>query len=191
MKTVWELQVIKYYQQYSELEKILIDNNDFFGALTHFRIARNFIGLRNQNSKDELVAIINTVILNETLSSRKKYIELLDKFKHRYKKQLLSATSKILWFMDSKNDYIIYDSLGEKSLTKLTGTIDGIGFEKYFKFCDKWTELFTENEIDIKQATLRVKDFYLNSPNFNDKNLDVMDTQWFRQRVFDMFLWRN
>ena len=76
-------------------------------------------------------------------------------------------------------------------MTKLTGTIGGIGFEKYFKFCDKWTELFTENEIDIKQATLRVKDFYLNSPNFNDKNLDVMDTQWFRMRVFDMFLWRN
>ncbi len=42
MGVVWELQVIKYYQHYKEIEKQLIDNNDLFGALVHFRIARNF-----------------------------------------------------------------------------------------------------------------------------------------------------
>lgn len=59
MAITWELQVIKYYQQYKEVEKLLIDSNDLFGALAHFRIARNFSGIREQDNKDELVAIIN------------------------------------------------------------------------------------------------------------------------------------
>ena len=189
MATAWELQVIKYYQQYKEQEKVLIESNDLFGAMAHFRIARNFSGLAEQDNKVELVAIINTTILNKALTSEQKYIELLDKFKRRYKKELVSATSKILWFTDNKEKHIIYDTLALDNLSKLKGAINGDGYKKYFEFCGKWQELFAENEELIKVAIHRVKDFYLTTPNFRDANLDVMDTLWFRMRVLDVYLW--
>lgn len=189
MAIAWELQVIKYYQQYKEQEKVLIESNDLFGALAHFRIARNFSGLAEQNNKDELVAIINTTILNKALTSEEKYIDLLNKFKRRYKKELISATSKILWFTDSKEQHIIYDTLALDNLSKLKGVINDSGHKKYFEFCGKWQELFAENEERIKLATQRVKEFYLTTPNFRDEQIDVMDTLWFRMRVLDVYLW--
>ncbi len=190
MSIVWELQVIKYYQQYKEIEKDLIDNNDLFGALAHFRIARNFSGIREQDNKDELVAIINSVTFNKSLSSRDKYKELLDKFRRRYKKELVSATSKILWFVDSKQDFIIYDTLAVANLRKHKALADAEGSSKYFDFCDKWRELFAEHQHDINQAVARTKDFYQKSPHF-DERLSVMDEQWFRMRVLDMYLWNS
>ena len=189
MAIAWELQVIKYYQQYKEQEKVLIDGNDLFGALAHFRIARNFSGIAEQNNKDELVAIINTTILNKASTSEQKYIELLDKFKLRYKKELISATSKILWFTDNKEKHIIYDTLALGNLSKQKGAITGDGHKKYFEFCSKWQELFADNEEQIKTAICRVKDFYLTTPNFKDEYIDVIDTQWFRMRVLDVYLW--
>ena len=190
MAITWELQVIKYYQQYKEVEKDLIDNNDLFGALAHFRIARNFSGIREQDNKDELVAIINSVTFNKSLSSRDKYKELLDKFRKRYKKELVSATSKILWFVDSKQDFIIYDTLAVANLRKHKALADAEGSSKYFDFCDKWRELFAEHQHDINQAVTRTKDFYQKSPHF-DERLSVMDEQWFRMRVLDMYLWNS
>lgn len=189
MAIAWELQVIKYYQQYKEQEKVLIDGNDLFGALAHFRIARNFSGIAEQNNKDELIAIINSTILNKALTSEQKYIDLLDKFKWRYQKELISATSKILWFTDNKEQYIIYDKLALNNLAKLKGGISGDGQKKYYVFCNKWQELFVENEKQIKIAAQRVKEFYLTTPNFKDENIDVMDTLWFRMRVLDVYLW--
>ena len=191
MSTAWEIQVIKYYQQYKEQEQVLIDNNNLFGALTHFRIARNFSGLAEQSNKDELAEIINSTILNNSLTSEQKYIELLDKFKRRYKKELISATSKILWFTDNKEEHIIYDSLALNKLSKIKGSINTKSHKKYFDFCGKWHELFAENEKQIKAATNRVKDFYLTTPNFKDSHIDVMDTLWFRMRVLDIYLWGN
>lgn len=191
MAITWELQVIKYYQQYKEVEKDLIDNNDLFGALAHFRIARNFSGIREQDNKDELVAIINSVTFNKSLSSRDKYKELLDKFRKRYKKELVSATSKILWFVDSKQDFIIYDTLAVANLRKYKALADAEGSSKYFDFCDKWRELYQSKENHIQEATNRVKKFYQAIPNFKDNDLDKMDEQWFRMRVLDMYLWNS
>jgi hypothetical protein len=189
MAIAWELQVIKYYQQYKEQEKVLIDGNDLFGALAHFRIARNFSGIAEQNNKDELIAIINSTILNKALTSEQKYIDLLDKFKWRYQKELISATSKILWFTDNKEQYIIYDTLALNNIVKIKGGISGDGQKKYYAFCNKWQDLFVENEKQIKIAAQRVKEFYLTTPNFKDENIDVMDTLWFRMRVLDVYLW--
>jgi hypothetical protein len=189
MAIAWELQVIKYYQQYSEQEKVLIDGNDLFRALAHFRIARNFSGIAEQNNKDELEAIVNTTIFNKELTSEQKYIDLLNKFKRRYKKELISATSKILWFTDNKEHHIIYDTLAFNNLAKLKGEIRGDGHRKYFEFCNKWQELFAENEKQIKVATQRVKEFYLTTPNVKDEHINVMETLWFRMRVLDVYLW--
>ncbi len=161
-----------------------------FGALAHFRIARNFSGIREQDNKDELVAIINSVILNKSQSSRDKYSELLDKFRKRYKKELISATSKILWFVDSKQDFIIYDTLAVANLRKHKELTDIDGSKKYFDFCDKWRELFAEHQNNINQAVERTKDFYQTSPHFNEC-ISVMDEQWFRMRVLDMYLWNS
>ncbi len=190
MAITWELQVIKYYQQYKEIEKQLIDNNDLFGALAHFRIARNFSGIREQDNKNELVAIINSVTFNKSLTSRDKYTELLDKFRKRYKKELISATSKILWFTDSKQDFIIYDTLAVANLRKHKALTDAEGDSKYFDFCDKWREFFAEHQHDIIQAVERTKAFYQKSPHFEER-LCVMDEHWFRMRVLDMYLWNS
>lgn len=189
MKIVWEFQVVKYYQQYKEIEKALIDGNNLFGALAHFRIARNFSGIAKQDKKEELRAVISSVTENKLLSSKEKYIELLNKFKIIYNKELVSATSKILWFMDSKKDFIIYDTLADTSLRNHKKLADKNGSEKYFDFCDKWHELYNENEQQISQAIKRTKDFYVSSPNFNDLDINIMDETWFKMRVLDMYLW--
>jgi len=190
MAITWELQVIKYYQQYKEVEKQLIDKNDLFGALAHFRIARNFSGIREQDNKDELVAIINSVTFNKSLSSRDKYKELLDKFRKRYKKELVSATSKILWFVDSKQDFIIYDTLAIANLRKHKALADAEGSSKYFDFCDKWREYSTKEQ-QIESAVNRVKKFYESIPNFDNGDFEIMNKKWFRMRVLDMYLWNS
>lgn len=191
MAITWELQVIKYYQQYKEVEEQLIKENDLFGAMSHFRIARNFIGIKEQKNKDELVEIINSVITNQSISSQEKYSELLDRFKKRYKKQLISATSKILWFVDSKENFIIYDTLAVANLRKHRFLSNKDGDEKYFEFCSMWRDFYNTKEEQIDSAVSRVKKFYESIPNFDNGNFEVMNQKWFRMRVLDMYLWNT
>ncbi|MBT8567211.1 hypothetical protein [Polynucleobacter sp. Tro8-14-1] len=189
MSTVWELQVIKYYQQYCESEKILLEKNNLFKAMTYFKIIRNFNGIGSKENKEEFLQIINSVVNNSKLSSEQKYIELFNKLKQRYNKQFISATSKILWLRDNKEQHIIFDDNAIKNVIKLRGKIKASGYEKYFMFCKKWRELFKENEKQILKSTQRVKEFYLDTPNFSSSDIDVMDKLWFRMRVFDIYLW--
>lgn len=191
MAITWELQVIKYYQQYKEVEEQLIKEKDLFGAMAHFRIARNFIGIREKKNKDELVEIINSVITNQSFSSQKKYSELLYRFKKRYKKELISATSKILWFVDSKEDFIIYDTLAIANLRKHRFLSIKDGEEKYFEFCDKWRDFYSTKEQQIESAVNRVKKFYESIPNFDNGEFEIMNKKWFRMRVLDMYLWNS
>lgn len=191
MAITWELQVIKYYQQYKEVEEQLIKEKDLFGAMAHFRIAKNFIGIREKKNKDELVEIINSVITNQSFSSQKKYSELLYRFKKRYKKELISATSKILWFVDSKEDFIIYDTLAIANLRKHRFLSIKDGEEKYFEFCDKWRDFYSTKEQQIESAVNRVKKFYESIPNFDNGDFEIMNKKWFRMRVLDMYLWNS
>lgn len=191
MNTAWEIQVIKYYQQYMEVEKSLIDRNDIFGALAHFRIARNFSGISDIQQKEQLILGINNIVENTSLSSDEKYIHLFNHFKDTYKKELISATSKILWFTDSKESHIIYDTIALNNLTKIKGNVAGLGYNKYFSYRDKWQELYKENHALIESAINRVKDFLTKTPNFDVKSLIVMDSPWFKMRVLDMYLWSS
>lgn len=188
-KICWENSVVYYFHQYSNTEKQIINNKDIWKGLSHFRIARNFKDIKNSQIKNEFLSIINDVI-HQNISYDQRYSILLKKFQLKFNKLLLSATSKILWLMDSKDSYVILDTLALNTLSELAGNINSEGEEKYFEFKSKWFHIFYEELPNIDRAIERTKDYFANSQNFNrTEDLEKLDEMWFKMRVFDMFLW--
>jgi len=185
----WEKCITYFFHQYLNFEKTIIDNKDIWKGLAHFRIARNFTDINNLNTKKEFIDLIQLSI-NHSHQFDERYIFLLEKFYIRFNKTLLSATSKILWLMDDKENYVILDTLAINTLEKYLGKINETGVEKYFAYKKKWYSFFNDELDNINRSIKNTYNFYANSKNFNNHDeLEELNQKWFKMRVFDMFLW--
>ena len=100
----------------------------------------------------------------------------------------ISAASKFLWIRQ-QSPVVIFDSRAETCLVRLGATLD----DKYGTYRTEWLKQFDEREEVIRLACaelIRVRTF---SPDDEtDENFaSVTNSRWFRERVFDKFLWWN
>jgi hypothetical protein len=85
------------------------------------------------------------------------------------KKGLLSAATKLLWLIH-KDPVIIYDSQVRASLRVPPGD--------YPAYVSRWHALYSRHAPGIRSATSRIR-----VPGVPSER------EWFRRRVFDMYLW--
>lgn len=89
-----------------------------------------------------------------------------------YHREVLSASSKFLWFAWDR-EIIIYDSQALATLQKRSPNLQA---KDYPAYCTSWKALFSEcsNEIAIECA-----------------RQGASNERWFHERVFDWYLWRS
>jgi hypothetical protein len=108
-----------------------------------------------------------------------------DKIKAQYgRRDVLSATTKFLW-LKMKSPIIIYDSRARKALGAASGEID--------EYYSRWREKFEGCEPQIRDActSLQKVHEYTENPEIATPQYIAKTAAhpWFRERVFDVYLW--
>jgi hypothetical protein len=89
-----------------------------------------------------------------------------------YHREVLSASSKFLWFAWGQ-EIIIYDS---QALAALRARVPNLRVKDYRAYCAAWSALFSECAEGVANECAR-----------QGKSSE----RWFHERVFDLYLWRS
>lgn len=156
-------------------------------ALGYFQVARNFKGLKLDDTATVVRQKLLEIRSRQDLSCEQRVEELADSFKAGFQYNL-SAASKLLW-LSSKNA-IIYDS---RAYAALRAEYNHRGGRmQYNDFCSSWKAAYKINEAAILKAVNELPNArtFLPGATPPDKQLlEVVQESWFRKRVFDIYLW--
>lgn len=157
-------------------------------VLNHYRVARNFKGLSDAVA-DKISADLLEVSDSRTGAPSAKVIELAGRFQEDFEQLNLSAASKLFW-LRHQSPYRIYDARAIKGLRRLTK------FKKadYRSYCEAWQREYEPRSGEISLATAGLVHLmprkYTAAPSLTDAQmLDLVCAEWFRERVFDIYLW--
>lgn len=154
-----------------------------------YKIARSFKTLPNEIDRLELAlealdGVKNTIddkSVDSTVSN------LAEAFKEHYGKLAISAASKFLWFR-YRSPVVMYDSQARRCLKSLCGK----DYATYATYHEEWRKQYANKKDSIAQVCeelIPVKSFSLACDVSDDDLMRVVHAPWFRERVFDWFLW--
>jgi hypothetical protein len=140
-----------------------------------YRVARNFrtrfdvgVGLRRY---EPVIKALQDFHPDRASDPVRAVLGLTERLQKVYEREVLSASSKFLWFLWGR-DVIIYDSQALKSLSR---QFPQLSAKNYVGYCEAWAEQFAKCKEQIAQeCAVR----------------DAPAEEWFYQRVFDWHLWR-
>ena len=154
----------------------------------YYGVIRNFRDIGEHPRFSKAWAALKQISQPQTIEDAvKQHEELLLLLRADYGKILHSATSKFLW-MRFKSPVIIYDQLALGWLCAHAGCKPEW---EYGLYCETWLRSYRKYEPEIRiacQGLLSVKSFTLAADWQSEALGNVIDTEWFRQRVFDNFL---
>jgi hypothetical protein len=160
-------------------------------AAKYYGVSRNFKIIpgeeRLENALQALDGIGNPVT-NEKVDSMVR--DLAKRFQLIYGKEAISAASKFLWIRH-KSPVVIYD---DRAFRCLMSCGSKLGQGEYAKYRSEWLKQFNYSDDEIRLACaelVRVKDFSLAHDKRDEDVASVVANRWFRERVFDIFLWSN
>ncbi|HUY15483.1 MAG TPA: hypothetical protein VMX16_17910 [Terriglobia bacterium] len=161
-------------------------------AVNVYRIARNFKArpgeVRLKQALRALNATGDSITDTNIVSAVRK---LAGELGSPDGKVLISAASKLLWFR-YKSPVVIYDGRAHRCLSKqCSGKLAASDYGAYYY---EWREQFLKREEHIRSACSelsRVKEFSRAYAVSNKELGTLVGNGWFRERVFDKFLWWN
>lgn len=115
---------------------------------------------------------------------------LAGRFREKFGRQLQSAASKLLWFLH-QSPIVIFDSRAQATLENLTqcGKLDN-----YVEFLRSWRDEYQRHRDAIAAACcelIHIKE-WTRAADMHDGQLAALAaTEWFQERVFDMYLFDN
>lgn len=172
--------VLRYYVIWNDYEKEIFlsvnEQNNIFAFnkyLIYMRIKRNF---RKDTQKEILHSTIEFLNTNKTVS-----VENLSNIYFNLgllssnNKNAFVASSKILWLFN--RNYIIMDRINLRVLNSPQNKI-----KNYFDYLNIW-KLNYNRHLPIINKLIK---------EYNLENIDnVFIENWFKQRIFDLFLWNG
>lgn len=165
--------------------------DDIRKALRHFKVARNFKGLKDDVTATKIRHILLRVRSRKNISEQKRVLLLADAFEKEDFLHNISAASKLLW-LSYQAPVIIYDSRAYSAL-KFEYEYKG-GVKNYEQYCDAWRTAYKESEEEINRAVKRLSKVRMFTPGerFSRETLLLLVNQrWFKERVFDIYLWER
>jgi hypothetical protein len=157
-------------------------------ALRYFQVARNFRGLKHDPRAEVVRDKLQEVRSRKDWSSEQQVKTLATYFKEAEFQHNVSAASKLLWLSSRKP--IIYDSRAFVALEKEYGHK---GKKKdYDAYCRSWKRAYKNNEqavLDAVNELPKVRAFLPGDTPADDQLLSLVREPWFRERVFDIYLW--
>ena len=161
-------------------------------AAKYYKVIRNFKILAGEKRLDKALQALDAVgdsITDENVDLI--VCELARTFQLTYGTNAISAASKFLWIRH-RSPVVIYDDRAYRRLNKGCGGESGQC--DYTKYRREWLKQFAKREEHLRLACaelVRVKDFSL-AHAVADEDLErLVGNRWFRERVFDYFLWWN
>jgi hypothetical protein len=159
------------------------------GALSYFQVARNFPGLSEEKKAQSVLSALISVRSRQNLSPEEKVATLANEFLSEFHRFNLSAASKLLW-LSSRHPFVILDSRAIYALkARFKHRFDS---RNYSKYCSAWRTEYDQHERKILAAVKalpRALTFMPDSRLSEKHLLDLATTHWFRERVFDTYLW--
>lgn len=169
----------KYWQRDDRRMRQTLATGDAFTAVTEiaakYRVARSFrtrfdvgVGLRRYQPVVEALQYFQP---SPTAKPVRAVLDLTKRLQSVYQREVLSASSKFLWFLWGR-DIIIYDS---QALKSLRATSPWLQPKDYVAYCDAWNQSFARCKDRIAEQCAEQ---------------GAPAEEWFHQRVFDWHLWR-
>lgn len=157
-------------------------------AATYYGVARNFRTIEGEERLAGALVALDAVpaLVDETTDSI--LADLALHFKSVYGTNAVSAASKMLW-LRHQWPVVIYDGQAVRCLKR-----HGSRFWDYGGFRKAWREEFAKREDEIRSACdelLSVKLFSWAADTPDNEFMPAVSSVWFRERVFDKFLWWN
>jgi hypothetical protein len=115
---------------------------------------------------------------------------LAEALRSKYDNYAISAASKFLW-LRFKAPVVIYDAKAVACLRCGGGTFDHGDYSGYRR---EWRNQFAKREAVIRSACselIQVRKFSLAHMISDAPFTELTSSTWFRERVFDKYLWRN
>lgn len=156
-------------------------------SLHFFKVARSFRGLSDVGAKEYVIDALLDNSKRLTINNyTQKVMALAECFSDRFGTTNISAASKLMW-LRKRSPIIIYDSLARKALEN-----EGLAPRaKYPEYCEFWLDKFLSAEKSIIVSCnrlLEVKDFCSLWDVNKMESREIVQSQWFHERVFDMSL---
>jgi hypothetical protein len=162
----------------------------FHRAAKYYKVTRNF---RIDESESRLQGALSLVRSSSGKITENNVCETVNKlaqaFGQRYGKNALSAASKFLW-LRHKSPVVIFDSRAKKWLRNNGYKVPG----HYTGYREQWLSAFSDHYAEIEEACAALIDAQAFSMAFesSEKELTRVTTSlWFKERVFDKYLWFN
>lgn len=160
-------------------------------ALAYFQVSRNFADLKKK--PENLGKIRSALVLvrqDETLASETAKVTALAKALEReFNKFNLSAATKLLW-LSYRAPYIVHDKRAVTALSRrFKHKFDS---RQYAEYAGAWRAEFDKIASDIEPAIASLskgRDFMPRTSLTEMDLVDLAKQQWFKERVFDIFLW--
>jgi hypothetical protein len=160
--------------------------------VTYYRVNRTFEKIQEEKRLDKALSALEATscsITDENVDSI--VCDLAGTFRSIYKRNAISAASKLLWIRHQA-PAVIYDDNAYQFLKK---TYDGkLKVRDYPKYRREWLTQFEKRKDCIHSACVelvRVKDFSLAETVDDDGLTRLVGNKWFRERVFDKYLLWN
>lgn len=157
-------------------------------ALHYFRVARNFPGLAKDDCADRVLKAVTEVGASDCESSEK-VDQLVCRFNKDFGGKNLSAATKLLW-LRFRRPFVIYDA---RTVAALSCQHD-FNKSKYAEYEAAWRDSYKVHRHEIDHAVQclpSLHPFFTQwhlTPNSMDR---LIKHQWFRERVFDIYLWER
>ncbi len=183
----WEKREASLYKAISSAP----DDATISKALAYFQVSRNFAGIKEK--PENLGKIRSALVLvkqDDTLTSEaEKVTALAEALEREFNKFNLSAATKLLW-LSYRAPYIVHDKRAVTALSKrFKHKFDS---RLYAEYAGAWRSEFDKIASNIEPAIASLskgRDFM---PKTSLTEIDIADLakqQWFKERVFDIFLW--
>jgi hypothetical protein len=166
-------------------------------AAQYYGVKRNFGGVKEKGLDAAFTLLENAAqaVTRQHQSVVAVVAQLAKDFEKEYPKQngkeKVSAASKFLW-LRYKSPVVIRDTNAFAGLR--AASCGRLPESDYAAYCREWRRQFSKRKARIRAACaelVRVKEFS-HAKDMSDEELkSVVGSRWFRERVFDKFLWWN
>jgi hypothetical protein len=158
-------------------------------ALNYFKVARTFKGIgKDANLAAYIRGCLIKVRGDATLSTPAEKVEkLTDELQKKIDRVNVSAASKLLW-LSFRNPFVIYDSRADYALRRQFNA----RFVGYREYAVAWRNAYAVHEAEIAKAVgelPKARVFMRTDPPPDHVILRIARGPWFKERVFDTFLW--
>ena len=159
-------------------------------SLHYFRVSRTFRGIDNEATANLVLTALLGATDSGDVSPAEAVGQLAVRFTRDFQQNNLSAATKLLW-LRHRRPFLVYDARAVAALKDMNYKFDT---RSYAEYAEAWISAYKENKDSVLDAValLPALQPFLASWHLSSASIErLVQKPWFRERVFDIFLWER